>query len=125
MKEQTEAGQAQETKRFGDTFEQFGEQMAAWGDEFGRHMEAWAGEFEQRMQVWGKEFGPRMEAWAEELSERMEQLGRRVGGWFEGEVASSVSAESLREERLSILGMVREGKVSVAEAEKLLRALGE
>jgi len=125
MEGQTEDRQAQEEKRFGDTFELFGEQMAAWGEEFGCHMDAWGKEFEQRMEAWGKEFGPRMEAWAEELAQRMEQVGKRVGQWFEEEIGSSVSADSLREERLAILRMVEEGKISAAEAESLLRALGE
>jgi DNA anti-recombination protein RmuC len=125
MEGQTEDKQAQEEKRFGDTFEQFGEQMAAWGEEFGRQMEAWGREFEGRMEAWGKEFGPRMEVWAEELAKHVEQLGKRVGRWFEEEVGSSASADSLREERLSILRLVEEGKISAAEAESLLRALGK
>ena len=124
--ERTETGQTQETKRFGETFEQFGEQMAAWGEEFGRQMETWGQEFERRMEAWGTEFGPRMEAWAEELAQHMEQVGRRVGGWFDEQAASrAASADSLREERLAILRMVEEGKITAAEAESLLRALGE
>lgn len=122
---QIEAEQAQETEHFGDTFERFGEQMAAWGEEFGRYMEGWGREFEQRMEAWGKEFGPRMETWAEELSQRLEQAGQRVGQWFEEQTVSSVSADDLREERLAILRMVEDGKISTAEAESLLRALGE
>jgi len=124
--ERTETGQTQETKRFGETFEQFGEQMAAWGEQFGRQMEAWGREFEGRMADWGEEFGPRMEAWAGELAQRMEHVGQRVGGWFDEQTASRAdSAEGLREERLAILRMVEEGKITAAEAESLLRALGE
>ncbi|MFQ5813073.1 MAG: hypothetical protein ACE5I2_07780 [Anaerolineae bacterium] len=104
MEQQTVTTQAQEAKRFGDTFEQFGEQMAAWGEEF----------------------GPRMEVWAEELAQKMELTGERVRQWFEEQAASrAASAGSLREERLAILRMVEEGKISVTEAESLLRALGE
>ena len=126
MEEQTETAQDQETKHFGDAFEQFGERMAAWGEEFGRQMETWGKEFERRMEVWGKEFGPHMEAWTEELAQGLEKVGQRVGEWFEEETASpATDAEDLREERLAILRMVEEGKISVAEAESLLRALGE
>ena len=126
MEQQTATAQAQEAKRFGDTCEQFGEQMAAWGEEFGRQMEAWGKEFGQRMEAWGKEFGPRMEVWAEELVQKLELAGERVREWLEEQRASSAaSAGSLREERLAILRMVEEGKISIAEAESLLRALGE
>ena len=68
MEQQAGTTQAQETRSFGETFEQFGEQMAAWGEEFGCQMEAWGQEFGQRMDAWGKEFGPRTESWAEELA---------------------------------------------------------
>ncbi len=125
MEEQTEAGEAQEKKRFGDAFEQFGEQMEAWGEVFGRRMEAWGEEFGRRMETWGEEVGPRMEAWAEDLAGHMEKMGTRVGHWFDEQFTPSGSAEDLREERLSILRMVEEGKISPAEAESLLRALGE
>ena len=125
MEQQTATTQAQETERFGDTFEQFGEQMAAWGEEFGRQMEAWGREFGQRMEAWAEEFGPRMEAWAEELGQKMEQAGERICQWFEEQTASrAASAGSLREERLAILRMVEESKISITEAESLLRALG-
>ncbi len=125
MEQQTATAQAQEAKRFSDACEEFGEQMAAWGEEFGRHMEAWGREFGQRMEDWGKEFGPRMEDWAEELVQRMELAGERAREWLEEQRPSSVSADSLREERLAILRMVEESKISVTEAESLLRALGE
>jgi gas vesicle protein len=125
MERQTATTQAQEAPRFGDTCEQFGEQMAAWGEEFGRHMEAWGREFGQRMEAWSKEFGPRMEAWAEELAEKLEQVGERIRQWPEEQADSrAASASNLREERLAILRMVAEGKISVTEAESLLRALG-
>ena len=115
MEQQTGTTQAQEAKRFGETFEQFGEQMAAWGEEFGCHMEAWGQEFGQRMDAWGKEFGPRMEL-----------AGERIRQWFEEQAASrAAKGDSLREERLTILRMVEESKVSVTEAESLLRALGD
>ena len=123
---QTEDRQAQEEKRFSDTFEQFGQQMAAWGEEFGRQMEAWGKEFGQRMEAWGKEFGPRMEVWAEELVQKLELAGERVREWLDEQRASSAaSAGSVREERLAILRMVEESKISVTEAESLLRAIGE
>ena len=115
MEQQTATAQAQEARRFSDTFEQFGEQMAAWGEEFG-----------QRMEDWSEEFGPRMETWAEELVQNMELVGERIRQWFEEQTASRAArAGSLREERLAILHMVSEGKISVTEAESLLRALGE
>jgi hypothetical protein len=126
MEQQTATAQAQETKHFSDACEQFGEQMAAWGEEFGRHMETWGREFGQRMEDWGKEFGLRMEDWAEELAQKMELAGERIREWLEEQTASrAASANSLREERLAILRMVAEGKISVTEAESLLRALGE
>jgi hypothetical protein len=126
MEQQTGITQAQEARSFGETCEQFGEQMAAWGEEFGRHMETWGREFGQRMEAWSKEFGPRMEVWAEELAQKMELAGERIRQWFEEQAASrAASAGSLREERLAILRMVEEGKISVTEAESLLRALGE
>ena len=125
MEQQTATAQAQEAKRFSDTCEQFGEQMASWGEEFGRQMEAWGREFGQRMETWSNEFGPRMEVWAEELAQRMELAGERIREWLEEQRASSAaSASSLREERLAILRMVAEDKISVTEAESLLRALG-
>ncbi len=125
MEQQTATTQAQEARRFGDACEQFGEQMAAWGEEFGRQMEAWGREFGQRMEDWSQEFGPRLEVWAEELAQKMEQGGERVRQWFEEQAASrTASAGSLREERLAILRMVEEGKISVTEAESLLRAVG-
>jgi len=123
MEQQTATTQAQETHRFSDACEQFGEQMSAWGEEFGRHMEAWGTEFGQRMEAWSEEFGPRMEVWAEELAQKTELMGERIQRWFEEQTASR--ADSLREERLAILRMVAEGKISVTEAESLLRALGE
>jgi len=111
---------------FGDTFEQFGEQMAAWGQEFGRQMEAWGQEFENRMAVWGQDFGPRMEVWAEELAQHMEQVGERFEQWFEREmVTPAASAEDQQKSRLAILRMLEEGKISVAEAESLLQAVGK
>lgn len=126
MEQRTATANAQETKRFGDTCEQFGEQMAAWGEEFGRHMEAWGREFGQRMEDWSQEFGPRMEVWAEELAQKLEEAGERVRQWFEEQAVSrAASADNVREERLSILRMVAEDKISVSEAESLLRALGE
>ena len=137
MESQTETSGDREKKHFDDTFEDlgqqmaawgeaFGEQMAVWGEEFGRRMEAWGQEFGHRMDTWGKEFGPRMETWTQDLSRGMERFGRRVGGWFEGEAApSAADAQSVREERLAILRMVEQGKLSVSEAEGLLRALGE
>jgi DNA anti-recombination protein RmuC len=103
-----------QNRHFDDFFEQFGERMAAWGQEFGRRMEAW-----------GEEFGQRMEGWAEELAQHTEQMGQRVGQWFEEGSPSFASADSLREERLTILRMLEEDKINVAEAESLLRALGE
>jgi DNA anti-recombination protein RmuC len=136
MEQHTEPKQEQETEHF-ETFEDFGEQvtawgetfgeqMAAWGEEFGRHMEAWGREFERRMEAWGKEFGPRVEAWTEDLARGMEKVGKRVGEWFEEETATSATdAQSLREERLAILRMVEQGKITVSEAEKLLQALVE
>jgi len=126
MEQQTATTQTQEAKGFGDTCEQFGEQMAAWGEEFGRHTEAWGTEFGQRMDDWSQEFGPRMEVWAEELAQKMELMGERIRQWFEEQAASrAASSDSVREERLSILRMVAEGKISVTDAESLLRALGE
>jgi hypothetical protein len=67
-----------------------------------------------------------MEAWAEELARNMESAGQRLRWWFE-EPATSTTAGggSLREERLAILRMVEEGKISVTEAESLLRAVGD
>jgi hypothetical protein len=125
MEQQTATTQAQETTRFSDTCEQFGAQMAAWGEEFGRQMETWGREFGQRMEAWGEEFGPRMESWAEELAQKLELAGERIREWLEEQRASYASADSLREERLAILRMVEESKISVTEAESLLRALGE
>jgi len=126
MEQQTATTQAQEAPRFSDTCEQFGEQMAAWGEEFGRRMEAWSRELGQRMETWGEEFGPRMESWAEELAQKLEQVGERIREWLEEQRASSAArANSLREERLTILRMVEEGKISVTEAESLLRALDD
>ena len=125
MEQQTATTRAQEARNFGDTCEQFGEQMAAWGEEFGHHMEAWGREFGQRMEDWSKEFGPRMEVWAEELAQKTELMGERISQWFEKQAASrAASAGSLREERLAILRMVEESKISVTEAESLLRAVG-
>ncbi len=115
MEQQAETTQDQESKRFDDTFEQFGQQMAAWGEEFGR-----------RMETWGEEFGCCMEAWSEDLAQHIEKVGARMGRLFEEETASSATdVATLREERLAILRMVQEGKINVAEAESLLRALGE
>ncbi|MGA9350297.1 MAG: hypothetical protein WBW48_16055 [Anaerolineae bacterium] len=126
MEQQTGTTRAQEAKRFGETIEQFGEQMAAWSEEFGRHMEAWGREFGQRMEAWGEEFGPRMESWAEELAQKLGLAGERIREWLEEQRASSAaSANSLREERLTILHMVEESKISVTEAESLLRALDD
>jgi hypothetical protein len=126
MEQQTATTQAQEARSFGDTCEQFGEQMAAWGEEFGRHMEAWGEEFGQRIEAWSQEFEPRIEVWAEELAQKMELMGERIRQWFEGQAASrAANASSLREERLAILRMVADGKISVTEAESLLRAVGE
>jgi hypothetical protein len=126
MEQQTTTGQAQEARRFSDACEQFGEQMATWGEEFGRHMETWGREFGQRMEAWSKEFGPRMGAWSEELAQKLELAGERIREWQEEHrVSSAASASNLREERLAILRMVEEGKISVTEAESLLRALGE
>ena len=126
MEQQTASTEAQEARSFGDSCEQFGEQMAAWGEEFGRHMEAWGREFGQRMEDWSQEFGPRMEVWAEELAQKMELAGERIRQWFEEQAASrAASADSVREERLAILRMVAEGKINVTEAESLLRAVGE
>jgi hypothetical protein len=89
-------------------------------------MEAWGREFGQRMEAWSKEFGPRMEVWAEELARKMELAGKRIREWLEEHRASSAaSANNLSEERLAILRMVAEGKISVTEAESLLRALGD
>ena len=125
MEQQTATTQAQEATRFSDTCEQFGEQMSAWGEEFGRHMEAWGREFGQRMEDWSQEFGPRMEVWAEELAQKTELMGERISQWFEKQAASrAASAGGLREERLAILRMVEENKISVTEAESLLRAVG-
>ena len=136
MEQQTQAESVEQPRPFGDACEQWAQQIAAWGEEFGRRMEAWAAEFgprmeawgkefEQRMEAWGKEFGPRMEAWAEELTQHLERMGRQVREWLEEEKPAAASSDGLREERLAILRMVEEGKVDVAEAEKLLRALGE
>ena len=126
MDQQTATTQTREARNLSDACEQFGEQMAAWGEEFGRHMEAWGTEFGQRMEDWSQEFEPRIEVWAEELAQKMELAGERVRHWFEEQAASrAASAGSLREERLAILRMVAEGKISVTEAEGLLRALGE
>ncbi|MCK4451900.1 MAG: hypothetical protein KAX26_15050, partial [Anaerolineae bacterium] len=64
--------------------------------------------------------------WAEELAQKMELAGERISQWFEEQAASrAASADSPREERLAILHMVEESKISVTEAESLLRALGE
>jgi hypothetical protein len=53
-------------------------------------------------------------------------VGERIGQWFEEQAASPLpSADSLREERLTVLRMVEERKISVTEAESLLRALGD
>ncbi len=126
MEQQTANTQTQEAKSFSDTCEQFGEQMAAWGEEFGHHMEAWGTEFGQRMEDWSQECGPRMEVWSEELAQKMELMGERIRQWFEGQAPSrSADADSVSEERLSILRMVAEGKISVTEAESLLRAIGK
>jgi len=126
MEQQTTTTQAQEAKSFGDTCEQFGEQMAAWGEEFGRHMEAWGEEFGQRIDDWSQEFEPRIEGWAEELAQKMELMGERLRQWFEEPAASrAANASSLREERLAILRMVAEDRINVAEAESLLQAVGE
>ena len=137
MEQQTEATQDQETKHFGDAFERsgermaawgetFGQHMAAWGEEFGRQMETWGKEFECRMEAWGKEFGPRVEAWTEDLAQGVEKVGQRIGEWFEeGTASPATDADRLREERLAILRMVEQGKISVIEAEGLLRAIGE
>ncbi|MFZ5916295.1 MAG: SHOCT-like domain-containing protein [Chloroflexota bacterium] len=108
-----------------DWGETFGEQMTAWGREFGRQMEAWGREFESRMEVWSAEFAPRMETWSEELARKMEKMGQRVAGWFDEHTAPETDVRDLREERLAILRMVQEGKISVAEAEGLLRSLGK
>jgi len=124
MEEQKESTPYQEPKRVGEAFEQFGEQMAAWGEEFGHQMEAWGKEFEQRMESWGKEFGPRMEVWGKELAQHIERAGARMGEWLEKETTSpTASADEQRDERLAILRMVEEGKISAAEAESLLRAM--
>lgn len=121
--------------RFEEPFEQFGEQMAGWGEafgqrmavwgeEFGRQMESWAKEFETRMEAWGKEFGPRMETWGKDLGRRMEEAGGRMEEWFEGESPSAEADEAdPQAERLAILRMLEEGKISVDEAERLLRAV--
>ena len=116
MQQQTATAQAQEAKYFSDTFEQFAEQMAAWAEEFG-----------QRMEDWSEEFGPRMETWAEELAQKIDLAGERIRQWLEEQAASRAppEASSLQEERLTILRMVAEGKISVTEAESLLCALGE
>ena len=124
MEQKTASTKAQQAKGFGDACEQFGEQMAAWGEEFGRHMEAWGEEFGQRIEAWSQEFEPRIEVWAEELAQKMDLTGERIRQWFEEQTASrAASADNVREERLAILNMVAEGKISVAEAESLLRAL--
>ena len=126
MEQQTATTQAQESERLGDTFEQFGEQMAAWGEEFGRQMEAWGREFGQRMEDWSQEFEPRIEVWAEELAQKMELAGERIRQWFEEQAASrAAKTDSPQESRLTILRMVEESKISVTEAEGLLRAVGE
>lgn len=126
MERQTETTQDRESRRFDEAFEQFGRQMAAWGEEFGRRMEEWGEEFGRQMEAWGKEFGPHMAVWAEELAQHVEKVGERIGRLFEEEMAASTAdVARLREERLAILRMVQEGKISVAEAESLLRALGE
>jgi hypothetical protein len=125
MDQQPEATQTRESECFDDILEQLGKQMAAWGEEFGQRMEAWGEEFGCRMEAWGKEFRPCMEARAEEMARKMTQLGERIGQWFEEEAGSTAGADNLREERLVILRMVDEGKISVTEAEGLLRALGE
>ena len=135
MEQQTETKQGQESKRFAEAFEQFGERMAAWGEafgesmaawgeEFGRQMEAWGQEFEHHMETWGKEFGPHVEAWSQDLARGVEKAGKRVGEWFEGETAPP-AADDLKAERLAVLRMVEEGKISVDEAERLLRAVGK
>ncbi len=125
MEQQTATTQAQEAKRFSDAYEQFGEQMAAWGEEFGHQMEAWGREFGQRMEAWAEEFGPRMEAWAEELGRKMELAGQRLRQRFEEPATSTAaSTDSPQEGRLTILRMVEESKISVTEAESLLRAVG-
>jgi len=104
MEQQTATTRAQEARNFGDTCEQFGEQMAAWGEEFGQ----------------------RMEDWAEELAQKTELMGERISQWFEKQAASRAArVGGLQEERLAILRMVGEGKISVTEAESLLRALDE
>ena len=122
MEQQTATTEAQEARSFGDACEQ----MAAWGEDFGRQMEAWGREFGQRTEAWSNEFGPRMEVWAEELAQKMELAGERIRQWFEEQAASrAAKVDSLREERLTILRMVEESKISVTEAESLLRALGE
>jgi hypothetical protein len=121
--EQDASSAKKKRARFEEPFEQFGEQMAAWGEEFGRQMEAWGKEFEARMEAWGKEFGPRMEAWGKDLGRRMEEAGERVEEWFEGETPAA-ETDDLQAERLAILHMLEEDKISVAEAERLLRAVG-
>jgi hypothetical protein len=67
-----------------------------------------------------------MEAWAEELSRKMELAGQRLRQRFEEPATSTAaSTDNPQEGRLTILRMVEEGKISVTEAESLLRALGE
>ena len=54
------------------------------------------------------------------------KVGQRIGEWFEeGTASPATDADRLREERLAILRMVEQGKISVTEAEGLLRAIGE
>ena len=126
MEQQAETTQGQEPKRFDELFEQFGEQMAAWGEAFGQRMAAWGEEFGRQMETWSKEFGPRMEAWSQDLAQSVEKTGERVGEWCKQETPSDATdASSSREGRLAILRMVGEGKISVDEAERLLRAMGE
>ncbi len=124
MEQQTGTTPARETQAFGDAFAQFGQQMATWGETFG-----------QRMAVWGEDFGQRMEAWGKEMAESMGQLGDHLGESFAvgkppavpeaDESPAASEGSNLQEERLNILRMVAEGKISVAEASDLLRALGE
>lgn len=135
MEQKTDKTANQEEKPFDRVLEQFGDQMAAWGEtfghqmvawgeEFGRHMETRRQEFERCMEAWGKEFGPRVKAWIKDLAQGMEQAGECVGEWFEAETTPpyATEAKGLEEERLAVLRMVAEGKISVAEAERMLRA---
>lgn len=88
MQQQTATAQAQEAKYFSDTFEQFGEQVAAWAEELGQKMEL-AGE---RIRQWFEEQSASC-APSEASSLREERLAilRMVGG---GKI-SVTEAESL------------------------------